>query len=142
MEINCPHGWKRVIRFGNSTWEDHRVNIYEGICDSPDRCGISTCEYYDTSQEATEIFLKASAYEHTIEGYLENRNNPDRKLQHLQPRPKREKKPHWDKGAEGLPDQCITAFDDLVARGFIEETGFNAEAVSYTHLTLPTTPYV
>ena len=136
MEIDCPHGWKRVMRLGNnSTFTDYRVNIYEGICDSPDCCGISTCEYYDTSEEATEIFLKAHAHEHTIEGYLENQNNPDRQLQHLQPRPKCEKKPHWDKGAEGLPDQFITAFDDLVARGFIEETGFNAEGEILYQLT-------
>lgn len=112
------------MRINGGTLTDYRVEIYEGICDSPDCCGISTCQYYDTSQEATEIFLKASAYEHTLEGFLENQENPDR---HLQPRPHREKKPHWDKGAEGLPEEFTAAFDELVARGFLEEVGFNAE---------------
>lgn len=124
METNCPQGWKHVRQFGNITWEDSRVNIYEGICDSTDRCGIDTCPYYDTSKEATRIFLKASAHEHTIEGLLESKEDKQR---HLQPRPRRGKEPHWDSGADGLPDAFNTAFDDLLARGLIQEAGFNAE---------------
>ena len=71
MKIKCPHGWKHIGKIGSLTWEDPTVNIYEGICDSPDLCGITVCQYYDTSQEATRRFQKAQANEHTLEGLME-----------------------------------------------------------------------
>jgi hypothetical protein len=68
MKVDCPKGWKWVKQIGHITFEDHRVNICDGICDSADLCGISDCEFYDLSQEATHLFLRAQAKEHSLEG--------------------------------------------------------------------------
>lgn len=62
MKIKCPHGYKSVARLGSITIENETVEILEGICDRPDRCGITTCEYYDTSREATRRFQAATAH--------------------------------------------------------------------------------
>jgi len=43
------------------------VTICDGICDSADRCGIESCEFYDTSPEGTRRFLKALYHEQTAE---------------------------------------------------------------------------
>jgi hypothetical protein len=51
----------------NFTWESSTVNICDGICDSCDRYGIESCEFYDTSPEATKRFLLALNYEQSAE---------------------------------------------------------------------------
>ena len=71
MEIDCIEGWKHTVKFGNITLEDSRVSILDGICDSCDLCGITTCRFYDTSREATLRYQFAQAREHTLEGLLE-----------------------------------------------------------------------
>lgn len=142
MKINCPHGWKSVVKLGNITWEDATVEILEGICDSPDRCGIKICEYFDTSPEATRIFCQAQAHKYTLDGLLE-KNNPER---HLQPRPRSaEQKAAAPKPTPAelpLTKQELSAlkreffgtnedetgkfdeyFDELLEKGFIEPAG-------------------
>jgi hypothetical protein len=53
------------------------VSICDWICDSADLCGITTCEYYDTSPEATQRFIKALNREHTLEGLFEKLGKPN-----------------------------------------------------------------
>ena len=67
MKFQCPNGWKSVAKVGNLTWENSTVNICDGVCDSCDLCGIESCEFYDTSPEATRRFLKALYHEQTAE---------------------------------------------------------------------------
>ena len=69
MEIDCPHGWKNTSNLGHIIIEDTRVNIFDNLCDCPDLCGITTCEYYDISREATRRYNQASAYAHTLQGH-------------------------------------------------------------------------
>ena len=38
--------------------------------------------------------------------------------------------------------QAYGPYEDLQMQGFVAEGRVNAQSVSYTHLTLPTTPYV
>ena len=70
MKFDCPYGWKSVTKCGNVTFESATVNICDGICDSADLCGIESCEFYDTSPEASKRFLRANAHEHTAEHLL------------------------------------------------------------------------
>jgi len=71
LKFQYPYGWKSVATVGNNfTWESSTVNICDGICDSCDRCGIETCEFYDISPEATKRFLLANAREHSLEHLL------------------------------------------------------------------------
>ena len=70
MTLDCPHGWKSNLKIGNIIFEDTRVNICGGICDSLDLCGIKDCEYYDDSQEGSCFFSRALAHEHTLEGLI------------------------------------------------------------------------
>jgi len=70
MKFECAYGWKSVTKCGNVTFESATVNICDGICDSADLCGIESCEFYDTSPEATKRFLVAHAREHTREHLL------------------------------------------------------------------------
>jgi len=67
MTIDCPHGWKSSLKIGDNIFEDNRVNICGGICDSVDLCGIKDCEYLDDTQEGTRKFQKALLHEHTLE---------------------------------------------------------------------------
>ena len=68
MKFQCPYGWKSVAKVGNNfTWESSTVNICDGICDSCDRCGIESCEFYDISPEATKRFIRALNFEETAE---------------------------------------------------------------------------
>lgn len=82
MRIKCPHGWQGITQAGNPklgriTVHHTSVEIYDGICNSPDLCKISTCQYYDTSREATRRFNSAVAYyTWTEEGILETRRDP------------------------------------------------------------------
>jgi hypothetical protein len=72
MKRDCPHGFKRVLKIGkNMTWEDSTVDICGGVCDSPDVCGIESCEFYNISQHGTARFMKAAGREETLEGLLE-----------------------------------------------------------------------
>ena len=71
MIQDCPRGWKSSIKIGNITFEDTRVNICGGICDSVDLCGIKDCEYFDDSQEGSCFFSRALAREQTLEGLKE-----------------------------------------------------------------------
>jgi hypothetical protein len=67
MKVECPYGWKSVTKSGNVTFESATVNICDGTCDSCDLCGIESCEFYDTSPEATKRFIRALNYEQTTE---------------------------------------------------------------------------
>lgn len=71
MRIECPEGWTTVetVNKADATLTVHRngVNIHAGICDSCDLCGITRCRFYDTSREATRLFLHAQAHEHTLD---------------------------------------------------------------------------
>jgi hypothetical protein len=70
MKFDCPYGWKSVTNCGNVTLDSATVNIWDGVCDSCDLCGIKSCEFYDTSPEATKRFLLANAREHSREHLL------------------------------------------------------------------------
>jgi len=67
MKFECPYGWKSVTKSGNVTLESATVNICDGICDTADHCGIQSCEFYDTSPEATCRFIRALNKEQTAE---------------------------------------------------------------------------
>jgi len=69
MQMNCPHGLMKLP-----------VEVYENICDAPDLCHYEACEYYDTSKEANRRFLKALAYEQTIEGQWKNSERQTQKV--------------------------------------------------------------
>ena len=71
MTKDCPHGWKTNIKTGNLTIEDSTVNICGDICDSADLCGIEKCQHYDTSNEGTHFFMRALAFEETLEGVID-----------------------------------------------------------------------
>jgi hypothetical protein len=91
MRVNCPQGWGTIIRLAESvTMADRTVEILEGICNSCDLCGIETCDYYDTSREATRAFCQALNRGYTWEGVYE-RELPleEQRRIHLTPRPKR-----------------------------------------------------
>jgi len=70
VRVKCPHGYKSVAKLGSITIENETVEILEGICDRPDRCGITTCEYFDTSRDATRRFQQAHAHACTLEGLM------------------------------------------------------------------------
>ena len=71
MTIDCPHSWRHVAKFGSVTIEDRRINVYGGLCDSPDLCGIRTCEFFDDSREGTRRYNLALADAHaSIEGVI------------------------------------------------------------------------
>ncbi|MCK4626482.1 MAG: hypothetical protein KAV00_14280 [Phycisphaerae bacterium] len=74
MKINCPYEWKTRIKLGNIIWENSFVEIFNGICNCSDLCGITTCEFYDVTEEGTRLFVNAMAYGHTIEGILDKRH--------------------------------------------------------------------
>lgn len=78
MQVDCPKGWKWVKQIGNITFEDHRVSICNGICDSADLCARTDCEFYDVSEEATRRFLLAQRKEHSLEGILARRERQQR----------------------------------------------------------------
>jgi hypothetical protein len=67
VKFECPYGWNSVTNCNNVTLESATVNICAGVCDSCDLCGIESCEFYDTSHEATRRFLKALYHEQTSE---------------------------------------------------------------------------
>jgi len=76
MQIDCPHDFKQSFKIGkNTAWEDTTVNIQAGICDCADLCGKSHCLFYDLSQKGTRDFLKMSAHEETLEGFLEGQQH-------------------------------------------------------------------
>lgn len=77
MNVECPKGWENIIRIGNITIEDSIVTICDFICDSADLCGIASCEFYDTSREATRRFIKALNHEQTLAGWRESRARPN-----------------------------------------------------------------
>ena len=74
MIKDCPQGWKTSIKCGNFIFEDHTVEICNGVCNFPDLCGITDCEYYDITQEGTQKFLKALAREDSLEGLIERKS--------------------------------------------------------------------
>lgn len=68
MQVDCPKDWKWVKQIGDITFEDHRVHICDGVCDSADLCGMADCEFYDISEETTGRILQAQRKEHSLEG--------------------------------------------------------------------------
>jgi hypothetical protein len=79
MYVKCPEGWTmtRKVKLGRATVTVHhsKVQIYAGICDSADLCKRTECRFYNTSPEATRLFCRAQAEEHTLEA-LQRRLNP------------------------------------------------------------------
>ncbi len=72
MKIDCPHGYAAVMKLNeNVTWEDRTVAILDGMCESADRCGISTCKFYDLSPAGNARYIAALRRTHTLEGWLE-----------------------------------------------------------------------
>jgi hypothetical protein len=71
LKFECPKGWKSVVKIGSVTLESATVNISNGVCDSADLCGIESCEFYDTSIEATQEFFRGQKKEQTLEYLLE-----------------------------------------------------------------------
>ena len=50
MKSDCPHGYVAVMKLSDTvTFEDRSVTILGGMCDTADRCGISSCKFYDLS---------------------------------------------------------------------------------------------
>lgn len=80
MYIKCPEGWSmvRTEKLGSATVRVHhsKVQIYAGICDSADLCGHTTCRFYNTSREATRLFMRAQAEEHSLDA-LKRRLSPN-----------------------------------------------------------------
>lgn len=74
MNIQCPEGWQRLGTLTQGavpiTAQQTTVQIYAGICDSCDLCGITHCRFYDTSREATRRFMHAQCEEHTLDHLL------------------------------------------------------------------------
>jgi hypothetical protein len=77
MKVDCPKGWKQVMKIGNIIIEDSTVTICDFVCDSADLCGITSCEFYDTSREATRRYIRALNREHTLEGLMERHARPN-----------------------------------------------------------------
>jgi hypothetical protein len=50
------------------------------VCNSAGRCGITHCQYHDTSREGTRIYQRALARSHTLEGRREKweQHSPER----------------------------------------------------------------
>lgn len=70
MEIPCPEGWQRdgSLDLGSVTViMKTTVQLYAGVCDSCDLCGIAHCRFYDTSPEATRRFMHAMGEERSLE---------------------------------------------------------------------------
>ena len=71
MYLKCPQGWTavRTEKRGNTTLTVHhtQVQIYAGVCDSCDLCGIASCRFFDTSENATRLFVRAQAAEDSLE---------------------------------------------------------------------------
>jgi hypothetical protein len=72
MKFECPYGWTSVTKCGNITLSPPPSTSEDGICDSCDLCGIESCEFYDTSPEATRRFLRALNFEQTAEFQFAN----------------------------------------------------------------------
>ncbi len=79
MYIKCPHGWTavRTEKTGNVAVTVHhtKVQIYAGICDSCDLCGIRSCRFFNDTESGTRLFMRAQAQEDTME-YLQQQGNP------------------------------------------------------------------
>lgn len=74
MKIDCPHGYVAVMKLSeNVTFEDRSVTILGGMCESADRCGISTCKFYDLSPAGHARYIAALRHTHTLEGLLEEK---------------------------------------------------------------------
>jgi hypothetical protein len=105
MKIVCPYGWKTVTKLaGNLIWEDHTVDVLDGICDSPDLCGIASCEFYDDSPRATRAFCQTLNHAHTLEGLIEDQKDPNRDL-----KPYRYKYYRRDEGPPSQPQSMPVA---------------------------------
>jgi hypothetical protein len=72
--VNCPHGHKWISRLGSAlVIENRTIQIFDGICDSCDRCGFSACEYFDDSKDATRRFCQALGRVHaSIEAKIQD----------------------------------------------------------------------
>lgn len=79
MYVKCPEGWStvRTQQLGRATVRVHysKVQIYAGICDSADLCGRTSCRFYNTSPEATRLFMRTQAEEHSLNA-LKRRLSP------------------------------------------------------------------
>jgi hypothetical protein len=77
--INCPHGQRWLARLNSSvTFENRRVNIFNGVCDSCDLCGCRDCEYFDDTPEGTRRYQQGLAQLHaSIEGRSSDRRYQD-----------------------------------------------------------------
>ena len=78
MYVTCPEGWTatRQVKLKHATITVHhtKVQIYAGICDSADLCQRTHCRFYNTSREATRLFYRAQAEEHTLEAFRRRLN--------------------------------------------------------------------
>jgi hypothetical protein len=78
MYVKCPEGWStvRTEQLGRETVRVHysKVQIYAGVCDSADLCKRTQCRFYNTSREATRLFMRAQAEERTLEAFQRRRH--------------------------------------------------------------------
>tara|TARA_B100000614_G_scaffold62310_1_gene55239 strand:+ start:733 stop:984 length:252 start_codon:yes stop_codon:yes gene_type:complete len=75
MTINCPHGQRWISHFKKAgfIFENRTVQIFNGVCDHCDKCGVTDCEYFDDTPEGTRKFCQGLAHSHTAEGMLEEK---------------------------------------------------------------------
>lgn len=73
MLMDCHRRFKTRLNTGKIVWEDTRVNVCAGICDSVDLCGNKDCEFYDDTREGTRRFHAALGHEHTLEGMIQTK---------------------------------------------------------------------
>ena len=65
--VNCPHGSRWISQVNkNSFFEFRDVSIFNDVCESSNRCGISDCEFYDNSKEAAKLYWKGLCRSHGL----------------------------------------------------------------------------
>jgi hypothetical protein len=64
-----------TTQYGTIRVHHSKVQIYANVCDSADLCGRTTCRFYNTSRDATRLFMRAQAEEHSLEA-LHRKLNP------------------------------------------------------------------
>ena len=73
MKIECPHGYHTSVDWDGYVMYSNKVTIYNGVCDSPDLCGIKDCQYANTNQGGTWYFLKGMLHTETLQGHLKEK---------------------------------------------------------------------
>lgn len=75
MKIECPHGWKAVVKLGAITYEEASVEILGGVCEAAHECRATHCRFHDVTEAGDARFLVALRRSETLAGWLEQ-NTP------------------------------------------------------------------